>query len=132
MVRASELPSSKLAICHFNFTSTRVTSPSPSYIHVCPLALGSYIACCKQDPEGILSTPQGGHISRRFLAKEVEKNKELQAEVEKLKKEKNEELQQQRDVSRESPVTTLSELAVPPLTQRRFASAFDRTAHTQV
>lgn len=51
-----------------------------------------------QDPEGILSAPQGGHISRRFLAKEVERNKELQTEVDRLKKEKNEELQQQRDV----------------------------------
>ena len=51
-----------------------------------------------QDPEGILSAPQGGHISRRSLSKEVERNKELQAEVDRLKKEKSEELQQQRDV----------------------------------
>ena len=51
-----------------------------------------------QDPENLLSTPQGGHIARRQLTKDVENNKELQAEVEKLKKEKEAELKQQRDV----------------------------------
>ncbi len=56
-----------------------------------------------QDPEGLLSAPQGGHISRRQLTKEVENNKELQAEVDRLKAEKEAELKQQRDVRKQSP-----------------------------
>lgn len=56
------------------------------------------ICLCSQDPEGLLSAPKGGHISRRFLQKEVERSKELQAEVDKLKKEKAEELRKQREV----------------------------------
>ena len=52
-----------------------------------------------QDPEGLLRAPQGGHISRRILQKEVEQNKEMQEELEKLKREKGEELERQREVS---------------------------------
>ena len=52
-----------------------------------------------QDPEGLLRAPQGGHISRRILQKEVEQNKEMQEELEKLKREKSEELERQREVS---------------------------------
>jgi len=49
------------------------------------------------DPENLLSTPQGGHIARRQLTRDVENNKELQAEVDKLKAEKEAELKKQRD-----------------------------------
>ena len=52
-----------------------------------------------QDPEGLLRAPQSGHISRRILQKEVEQNKEMQEELDKLKREKGEELERQREVS---------------------------------
>lgn len=51
-----------------------------------------------QDPEGILSAPKGGHISRRQLQKQIVDDKELQEQVEKERLKARAELQARREV----------------------------------
>ena len=56
---------------------------------------GTYL----QDPEGILATPKGGHISRRTFQKQLAEDKTLLEQVEKEREAAREELQARRDVS---------------------------------
>ena len=51
-----------------------------------------------QDPEGILRAPQGDHISRRTMSKQVEDNKEMQADLAKREAELKAEMDQSRQV----------------------------------
>jgi hypothetical protein len=54
--------------------------------------------CLLQDPEGILRAPQGDHISRRTMSKQVEDNKEMQADLAKREAELKAEMEQSRQV----------------------------------
>ena len=51
-----------------------------------------------QDPEGILRAPEGGHIARRTMQKQVEDNKELQADLKKREAELKAEMEEKRQV----------------------------------
>ena len=53
---------------------------------------------CAQDPEGILATPRGGHISRQQTRKNMQENLELQKQYDAAKEEAAEELRQKREV----------------------------------
>ncbi|DBA65714.1 hypothetical protein WJX79_007452 [Trebouxia sp. C0005] len=56
------------------------------------------------DPEGILRAPQGDHISRRTMSKQVEDNKEMQADLAKREAELKAEMEQSRQ-ARKQPTT---------------------------
>ena len=51
-----------------------------------------------QDPEGILATPRGGHISRQQTRKNMQENLELQKQYDAAKEEAAEDLRQRREV----------------------------------
>lgn len=51
-----------------------------------------------QDPEGILAAPQGGHIQRRNLQKQLQTDKELAEQVEKERLKARDELMRAREV----------------------------------
>lgn len=53
------------------------------------------------DPEGILAAPKGGHISRRFIAKQSEQNEELKEQMNKAREEARKELSQQREARKQ-------------------------------
>ena len=55
-------------------------------------------SCLVQDPEGILRAPQGDHISRRTMSKQVEDNKEMQEDLKKREAELKREMEEQRQV----------------------------------
>lgn len=56
--------------------------------------------CTLQDPEGILAQPQGGHIQRRSLQKQLQTDKELAEQVEKERLKARDELMAAREVRR--------------------------------
>lgn len=51
-----------------------------------------------QDPEGILRAPQGDHISRRTMSKQIEDNKEMQEDLRKREAELKREMEETRQV----------------------------------
>lgn len=56
------------------------------------------------DPEGILAEPKGGHISRRFIAKQSAQNEELKEQMNQAREEARKELSEKRE-ARPQPTT---------------------------
>ena len=80
-----------------------------------------------QDPEGILASPQGGHIARRSLQKQVMQDKELAKQVEAERERARAELQKLRDVGPAVPLhpvwaLALSRLMAPPVSSSKCHS----------
>lgn len=56
------------------------------------------------DPEGILRAPEGNHIARRTMSKQIQDNKELQADLAKREAEVKAEMEQKRQ-ARQQPTS---------------------------